>query len=61
MIAAAAFDLLMLFIHRGDLTSTGLNLWLYAFHLAAFGLLGAFMHWWQRTPTTKTQKGYSTR
>ena len=48
MIAAAGLDLLMIFIHRGDLTSSGLNLWVYCFHLAAFGLLGLLMHWFQR-------------
>jgi hypothetical protein len=47
MIAAAVFDLLMVLIHRRDLTSTGLNFWLFCFHLAAFGLIGGFMHWWQ--------------
>lgn len=38
MIAAAGADLLVIFIHRGDLTSTGLSLWIYCFHLAVFGL-----------------------
>lgn len=47
MIAAAVFDLLMVFIHRGDLNTTGLNFWLFCFHLAAFGLVGGFMHWQQ--------------
>jgi hypothetical protein len=51
MIAASALDLLMIFIHRNDLTNTGLNLWVYCFHLAAFGLLGGWMHWWQRKAT----------
>ena len=48
MIAAAGADLLMIFIHRGDLTSTGLSLWIYCFHLAMFGLVGLLMHWLQR-------------
>lgn len=47
MIAAALFDLLMLLIHRSDVTTVGLSVWLYAIHLAAFGVLGALMHWWQ--------------
>ncbi|MCQ3980100.1 MAG: hypothetical protein DPW09_42325 [Anaerolineae bacterium] len=47
MIAAAGLDLLMVFIHRADLNSTGLNFWLFCFHLAAFGLIGGLMHWWQ--------------
>jgi hypothetical protein len=48
MIAASALDLLMVFVHRGDLTSTGINLWVYVFHLALFGVIGAAMHWLQR-------------
>jgi hypothetical protein len=48
MIAAAGLDLLMTFIHRSHLNSTGLNFWLFCFHLAAFGLIGVFMHWQQR-------------
>lgn len=47
MIAAAGLDLLMVFIHRAALNSTGLNFWLFCFHLAAFGLIGGLMHWWQ--------------
>jgi hypothetical protein len=47
MIAAAVLDLLMLFIHRAHLNSTGLSLWLFCFHLALFGLVGGLMHWWQ--------------
>jgi hypothetical protein len=48
MIAAAGLDLLMVFIHRQDLTSVGANLWLYCFHLALFGLVGLLMYWLQR-------------
>jgi len=48
MIAAAGLDLLMVFIHREDLTSVGLNLWLYCIHLALFGLVGLLMYWLQR-------------
>jgi hypothetical protein len=48
MIAAAGLDLLMVFIHREDLTSVGLNLWLYCFHLTLFGLVGLLMYWLQR-------------
>lgn len=47
MIAASALDLLMIFIFRDDLTNTGLNLWVYCFHLALFGVVGALMHWLQ--------------
>jgi hypothetical protein len=52
MMAAAMVDLLMVFIQRNDLTDTGLNLWVYCFHLALFGLLGGFMQWWQHRATT---------
>lgn len=48
MIAASALDLLMVVIHRQDLTNTGLNLWVYCFHLALFGIIGLLMHWLQR-------------
>ena len=51
MTAAAGLDLLMVFIHRNDLISTGLNFWLFCFHLAAFGLVGGFMHWYQHRAT----------
>ena len=51
MIAAAGLDLLMVFIHRNDLNSTSLNFWLFCFHLAAFGLVGGFMHWYQHRAT----------
>jgi hypothetical protein len=48
MIAAAGLDLLMVFVHRQDLTAVGLSLWLYCFHLALFGLVGLLMYWLQR-------------
>ena len=48
MIAAAGLDLLMIFIHREDLPSVGLSLWLYCIHLALFGLVGLLMYWLQR-------------
>lgn len=48
MVAAAALDLLVLFIHRQYVTAVGLALWLYCFHLALFGLAGLLMHWLQR-------------
>ena len=47
MIAASTLDLLMVVVHRQDLAAPGLSLWIYCFHLAAFGLAGAFMHWQQ--------------
>ncbi len=48
MMAASALDLLMILIHRADLTTTttttGLRLWIYCFHLALFGGVGLLMH-----------------
>jgi hypothetical protein len=48
MIAASVLDLLMIFLHRGDLTTTGLYLWIYCGHLIAFGVVGLVMHLLQR-------------
>lgn len=48
MVAAAVLDLLMVFVHRDDITLVGINLWVYCFHLTAFGLVGLLMHWLQR-------------
>jgi hypothetical protein len=47
MIGASALDLLMVFIHRGDVATSGPILWIYLFHLAMFGILGAVMFWVQ--------------
>ena len=44
MMAASALDLLMILIHWADLTTTGLRLWIYCFHLALFGGVGLLMH-----------------
>jgi hypothetical protein len=44
MIASSILDLAMIVIHRADLTSTGLNLWVYCFHLILFGAVGFFMN-----------------
>lgn len=54
MIAAAGLDLLMVFVHRQDLTSVGLSLWLYCFHLALFGVAGLLMHWLQRKAAARS-------
>ena len=48
MVAASGLDLLMILLHRNDLTTTGVSLWVYCFHLALFGLVGLWMHWLQR-------------
>ncbi len=48
MIVAAGLDLLMVFVHRHNLTSVGSSLWLYCFHLALFGLVGLLMYRLQR-------------
>jgi hypothetical protein len=47
MIAAAVLDLVMVFIHRGDLTGDGLRVGIFCAHLAAFGLVGGLMRWLQ--------------
>ncbi len=43
MIAAAALDLLMVYVHRADLHPIGPAFWLFLFHLALFGVVGAAM------------------
>jgi hypothetical protein len=57
MIAAAGADLLMVVIYRDDLTSTGLSLWLYCFHLAVFGLVGLLLHGLQRRSGSASSAG----
>lgn len=57
MIAAAGLDLLMVLVHRQDVTTTGPSLWLYCFHLALFGLLGLLMHWLQRRASARPSAG----
>jgi hypothetical protein len=54
MIAAAGLDLLMVFVHRQDLTTAGPGLWLYCSHLALFGLIGLLMHWLQREASARS-------
>jgi hypothetical protein len=44
MIAAAALDLLMIFVHRQHVTRTDAVLWLYCGHLVLFGLVAILMH-----------------
>ena len=44
MIAAAGLDLLMIFIHRQQITGADINLWLYCGHLVLFGLVGLLLH-----------------
>jgi hypothetical protein len=48
MIGASALDLLMLFAHRADVPPGGINVWVYGFHLALFGVVGALLLWLQR-------------
>lgn len=48
LIAAAGFDLAVLLLHRGDLTTSGPSLWVYCGHLVGLALLGGLMHWLQR-------------
>jgi len=57
MIAAALLDLVMLLVHRGDLTGSSLQIGLFIAHLAAFGLAGLLMHWLQAArPTTDDRR-----
>jgi hypothetical protein len=51
IIATAGLDLLITFIYRQYLKPEPLNIWLFCAHLAAFGLVGLFMHWSQRKAT----------
>jgi hypothetical protein len=60
MMAAAGLDLLMVFIHRQDLTTVGPSLWLYCSHLALFGLIGLLMHLLQRKAARPLSEGHST-
>lgn len=48
MIAAAALDLLMIFVHREHINRTDYILWLYCGHLALFGFAAIAMHMLQR-------------
>jgi hypothetical protein len=60
MMAAAGLDLLMVFIHRQDLTAGGPSLWLYCFHLALFGLIGLPMHLLQRKAARPSSEDHRT-
>jgi hypothetical protein len=60
MMAAAGLDLLMVFIHRQDLTTGGPSLWLYCFHLALFGLIGLPMHLLQRKAARPSSEDHRT-
>lgn len=60
LVAAAALDLTMLLIHRGDLTTTGPGLWLYVAHLLGLMLVGGLLHWLQR-PERGNQGGTTLR
>jgi hypothetical protein len=48
MVAAAALDLLIVYLHRDDIPEVGLSLVIYCLHLAMFGVVGLVMHWLQR-------------
>jgi hypothetical protein len=48
MIAAAVLDLLMVFIHRQQITGSAASVWLYSSHLILFALLGFLLHGLQR-------------
>jgi hypothetical protein len=48
MIAAALFDLALVYVHRTAITRPGFSLWLFCGHLLVFGLVGVLLHWLQR-------------
>lgn len=55
MMAAAALDLIMIFVHQADWNAVGLNVAVYCFHLLAFGLVGLALQWLQRSvPSSPT-------
>ena len=58
MMAASGLDLLMVFVHRHDLTTVGPGLWIYCSHLALFGLIGLTMHWLQRDAARLSSAGH---
>ena len=47
MVAASGLDLVMIFLHRDDLTADTPTILIYCLHLAVFGLVGLGMHWLQ--------------
>lgn len=54
MVAASGLDLLMIFLHRDDLTGDTVTIAIYCLHLAVFGLVGLGMHWLQSRATRST-------
>jgi hypothetical protein len=56
LVVSAVLMLLMLFIHRDDLTSGAVSVWLFGASIIFIGLLGAFMHWRQRKLTLGTPR-----
>jgi hypothetical protein len=44
---------MMMLIFYKDVTGVGLNLAVYCFHLAGFGVVGLLLHWLQRNPTAQ--------
>jgi hypothetical protein len=44
MIAAAIFDLTVVYTHRAAITDTGWRLWLFCAHLIVFGVVGVLLH-----------------
>lgn len=56
MIAAAALDLLMVYVHREQITRVDFTLWLYCGHLILFGLAALMMHAVQYRPSRRTRR-----
>ena len=55
MIAAAVLDLIVVALHRDAITGDALTVGLYLSHLVAFALVGALMHFWQRSAAVRTR------
>lgn len=57
MIAAAALDLLIVFVHRAQIARLDVTLWLYCGHLVLFGLTALLMHavQYRSSPSTRSR------
>lgn len=52
MMAAAGLDLLMVLLHRPQVTGPAISFWLYCGHLILFGLIGLLLHGLQYSHTS---------
>ena len=56
MVAAVVLDLLMVYLHRAEVTAIGASFWVYCAHLVAFGAIGLLLHELQRRPARGNAK-----